>query len=115
MDRHKSCKVCTVSMRDLTIQTFCAGGKGGQNQNHNQKGVRLIHPPSGARGESREYKSQLANKRAALRRLAQTQAFVTWAKIQAGIRSMDEETIHAKVDASLQPCNLTIETGGPGN
>jgi protein subunit release factor B len=102
-------RVCTVTMKDLEIQTFCTGGKGGQNQNKNQTGVRLIHHPSGARGESREFKSQLQNKRAALRRLAQTKEFVLWAKKMAGISVTNEEEVNKKINKMMDEKNLKIE------
>jgi peptide chain release factor 2 len=52
---------------DLEMQTFCSGGPGGQHQNKTQSGVRLIHKPTGVRGESRTEKSQLKNKENALK------------------------------------------------
>lgn len=68
----------SVTTADLEIQTFSAGGPGGQHQNKRSTGVRIIHHASGARGESREERSQLQNKRNALRRLAGTAAFKFW-------------------------------------
>jgi peptide chain release factor 2 len=47
---------------DLTVQTFSAGGPGGQHQNKTQSGVRLIHKPTGVRAESRTERSQHKNK-----------------------------------------------------
>jgi protein subunit release factor B len=107
-------KVCTVTMKDIEIQTFCAGGAGGQNQNRNQTGVRLIHKHSGARGESREFKSQMQNKRAALRRLSKTKEFLCWAKRMAGVSILSEEEVERKVNGWLQEKNIKIEVGGPG-
>jgi protein subunit release factor B len=75
-------KVFSVTISDCEIQTFRAGGKGGQNQNKTESGVRIIHPPSGARGESREERSQLQNKRNAFRRMGQSETFKKWAKAQ---------------------------------
>ena len=60
----------SVTLADCEVQTFRSGGKGGQNQNKRDTGVRIIHHPSGARGESREERSQLQNKRAAFARMA---------------------------------------------
>ena len=70
--------VLSVTIDDCEIQTFRCGGKGGQNVNKRDTGVRIVHAPSGARGESREERSQLANKRAAFRRMAESTAFRMW-------------------------------------
>ena len=42
----------SVTRDDFTIQTFRAGGKGGQKQNKTDSGVRCIHNASGAVGEN---------------------------------------------------------------
>ena len=47
------------------METFRAGGPGGQNQNKRNTGVRWIHVPSGATGEARDHRTQGENKRAA--------------------------------------------------
>ena len=44
----------SVTKKDLRIDTFRAGGKGGQNQNKRNTGVRVTHPDSGAVGEARD-------------------------------------------------------------
>lgn len=62
--------VLSVTLKDCEVQTFRAGGKGGQNQNKRDTGVRIIHHPSGARGEARDERSQLQNKRLAFKRMA---------------------------------------------
>jgi peptide chain release factor 2 len=54
---------------DLEMQTFTSGGPGGQHQNKTQSGVRLIHKPTGMRGESRTERSQHKNKANALAQL----------------------------------------------
>ena len=60
----------SVTLKDCEVQTFRSGGKGGQNQNKRDTGVRIIHHPSGARGEARDERSQLLNKRLAFKRMA---------------------------------------------
>lgn len=62
--------VFSVTVKDCEVQTFRSGGKGGQNQNKRDTGVRIIHHPSGARGEARDERSQLQNKRLAFTRMA---------------------------------------------
>jgi len=51
------------------IETFMAGGKGGQHQNKTESGVRLVHLPTGLVASSREERSQHRNKAIALARL----------------------------------------------
>lgn len=75
-------RIVHITKKDLIRQTFRAGGKGGQKQNKTETGVRFIHPPSGARGESREHAKQLQNERAAFRRMAESSAMRVWIQKQ---------------------------------
>lgn len=58
-------RILSVTIKDCEVQTFRCGGKGGQNVNKRDTGVRIIHPPSGARGEGRDERSQWMNKKLA--------------------------------------------------
>lgn len=71
-------RILSVTLADCRVDTFHAGGKGGQNQNTRDTGVRIVHPPSGAVGESREERSQLQNKKAAFKRMAAHPKFKVW-------------------------------------
>lgn len=51
------------------VETFRAGGPGGQHQNVTESGVRLVHLPTGARASAREERSQHRNRALALARL----------------------------------------------
>lgn len=68
-------RVLSVTIHDCEVQHFRSGGKGGQNQNKRDTGTRVIHHPSGARGESREERSQLQNKKKAFRRMVESPKF----------------------------------------
>lgn len=68
-------KILSVTLDDCDVQHFRSGGKGGQNQNKRDTGTRIIHRASGARGESRDERSQLQNKRTAWRRMIETPTF----------------------------------------
>lgn len=52
----------------------------------------MIHHPSGARGESREERSQLQNKRAAFLRMIKTPQFDLWLRIETGRIAVIEDT-----------------------
>jgi protein subunit release factor A len=55
---------------DFRIDTFRAGGKGGQHQNTRDTGVRITDKETGLSAESRVHASQHANKKAAFKKLA---------------------------------------------
>lgn len=54
---------------DYRIEKFHCGGKGGQNVNKVESGVRVIHIPTGITVTSTEERSQYLNKQKALKRL----------------------------------------------
>ena len=100
-------RIIHLTKKDFTVQTFRAGGKGGQNQNARDSGVRIIHDASGARGESREHRTQPENKKAAFRRLVDSERFQTWLWIE-NARVTGE--LDRWVDDQMRPENLLIET-----
>jgi ribosome-associated protein len=51
------------------VETFRAGGPGGQHQNVTESAVRLVHLPTGVRVVAREERSQHRNRALALKRL----------------------------------------------
>lgn len=98
-------RIFSVTLADCRVDTFRAGGKGGQNQNKRETGVRVVHPPSGGTGESREERSQLQNKRVAFRRMAQSKKFQAWLRRQLG----HDALIRAEVEREMWPVNIKTE------
>ena len=94
--------VLTVTKGDFRVDTFRAGGPGGQNQNKRESGVRITHIESGFVGESREHKSQLQNKNAAFDRLSHNPKFQDWLKRKAGEVSFDVWATAAENNARLE-------------
>ena len=60
--------ICTDN--NVRFERFHCGGKGGQNVNKVETGVRLIHIPTGITVTSTAERSQLLNKKDALKKLA---------------------------------------------
>ena len=101
----------TVSIHDCEVQHFRSGGKGGQNQNKRDTGTRVIHHPSGARGESREERSQLQNKKKAFRRMADDPRFRLWVAIQTGrLAALEAEA--ARIDIPDADVQVEVRRGG---
>ncbi len=103
----------SVTLADCDLQTFRSGGPGGQHQNKSETGVRIVHRDSGARGECRENRSQLQNKKLAWKRMTEDPKFKIWLNRQIfqmrGIPSPEEQA--AK---DMQPDNLKIEVKDNG-
>lgn len=58
-----------VLLSQCRVDTFRAGGKGGQHQNRTESGVRLVHLPTGVTATARNERSQHRNRQIALARL----------------------------------------------
>lgn len=99
-------KILSVTIHDCEVQHFRSGGKGGQNQNKRDTGCRVIHHPSGARGESREERSQLQNKRAAFKRMAESPRFKVWLMRELGQEMVREQEF---ADMVIPPEQVKIE------
>lgn len=99
-------RVLHLTRKDFIRQTFRAGGPGGQNQNKRDTGVRFVHPGSGARGESREKRTQKENERLAFRRMAESDRFQKWLRVEHA-RAIG--AIDAAVAEAMRPENLLVE------
>jgi protein subunit release factor B len=101
-------KLFSVSIHDCRVDTFRAGGKGGQYQNKVESGVRVVHEASGAVGEARDSRDQLHNKRAAFTRMAESKQFQAWVRLKAAELATGK-TIDQLVDESLVDSNILVE------
>jgi protein subunit release factor B len=111
----------SLTKKDFEIETFRAGGKGGQNQNKRDTGVRIRHGESGAVAESREERTQLANKKIAFGRLTGSKVFRAWLNGKAHAvmgaaktREQIEKEVDALIERDLADGKILVETFGPG-
>lgn len=87
----------SYTKKDFRIDTFSAGGPGGQNQNKKQSGCRITHLPTGLVGESREHREFSRNKSTAFNRLVDLIKVYWTNKVRADKVISDEvvRTYHA--------------------
>ena len=102
-------KAFSITERGFKIQTFRAGGKGGQHQNTCDSGVRIIHRESGAVSESRSERSQYQNKRLAFKKLVKTNKFKIWLNRKVFQLDVKEKEMKEKVNRWLGEENLKVE------
>lgn len=112
-EQPKKTLLFSVTKKDFRIDTFRAGGKGGQNQNKTESGVRITHIESGAVGEARDSRDQSTNKTNAFKRCTESKKFKNWHRLKTafllqGIQDGEKE-IQRRVDEALQPKNLKVE------
>jgi len=108
----------SLTKKDFRIDTFRAGGKGGQNQNKTESGVRITHLESGAVGEARDSRDQSQNKKAAFERLINSKKFQSWHKLKTafmlqGIKDGEAE-IERRVNESMKEDNIKTEVKDNG-
>lgn len=90
------------------MQHFRTGGKGGQHQNKTDSGTRIIHEPSGARGECREHREQRQNTKAAFLKMVESPLFTYWVA-QESKRLRDEQTDLEWVAEQMAEENIVVE------
>lgn len=113
MSTKERVKILSVTMADCDLQTFAAGGNGGQRQNTCNTGVRIIHRASGARGEARDDRSQLRNKRAAWLRMTQDPKFQLWLRIALGQQmAIEAETTRYLQDIPAKDLRTEVKVDG---
>ena len=103
-------RILTVTIKDCRVDTFRCPGKGGQNVNKRDTGVRITHEPSGAIGHSCEERSQLQNKKTAFRRMSESPAFRTWVRLRTG----DSARVVSAVERELWPDRILAEVKKDG-
>lgn len=106
MERNKDDLLFSLTKKDFEIRTFRVGGNGGQKVNKTSSGVEIVHHASGARGRCTDTRSQLQNKKIALKRLTETKEFKLWLKMTTWNLKSDAQ-IEEEVDRELADPTIT--------
>jgi protein subunit release factor A len=107
-------KLFSITIDDCRVECIAStGGAGGQNKNRRHTAVRITHPPSGAVGFSADERDQLQNKRVAFRRMAESNAFQLWAKLECH-RLSSGKSIAELVEEAMTPENIKFEVRAEG-
>jgi protein subunit release factor B len=109
--------ILSLRKGDFVVTPFRGSGPGGQHRNKTATAIRIVHPASGARAESQEHKSQDQNKKAAWKRLRETDVFQLWlrkaiaeASLTAEQRDRMQQAINDAVERQMTPDKIKIET-----
>ena len=86
--------------KEYRIEKFHCGGKGGQNVNKVETGVRIIHIPTGLVAQSTEERSQFQNKQRAME------------KLQKKLAGLQQEQKEKQVNAAWREHNRIVR-GNP--
>lgn len=99
----------SVTAKDCVFQAFKGSGPGGQHRNKTSTAIRCTHPPSGAVGVASDDKSQHRNKKKAFRRMAESDKFKRWVKIEIARITGQLKEVEKEVDKQLQPNKIKTE------
>lgn len=98
-----------MTAKDFKWDTFRSGGKGGQNQNKVESGVRCTHEPSGAVGTARDSRDQHRNRKAAFLRCVNSEKFRKWHKMETARRLGQPKDVETRVTEMMLDENLKVE------
>jgi len=102
----------SVTKDDCRWDYYRCPGKGGQNVNKRDTGVRCTHPPSKAVGKSCDERSQGQNKRTAFKRMAESKEFKAWHKIECARRTGQLDLIEREVERQLHNIKVEVKENG---
>ena len=99
----------SVTAKDCRFKAFTGSGPGGQHRNKVATAIRCVHEPSGAVGTCTTHKSQHRNKKVAFGRMARSDKFQRWVRLEAARQTGALAEIERKVDRDMQPDRIRWE------
>lgn len=99
----------SVTKDDCRWDYFRCPGKGGQKVNKTSSGVRCTHKASGAVGQACDERSQHLNKRLAFERMAASNEFKDWHRIEVARRTGQLEQSKRRVEQEMQRIRVEVK------
>ncbi len=112
MERQKLFSVNGRDPKQCRWEYFIAPGKGGQKRNRCRSAARVTHIPSGATGQAVESRSQIKNKRAAFKRMGESEKFKRWVKLEAARKTGEAIDIERKVKEAMRHIKIECVQNG---
>ena len=112
MSKGKKKLLFTLTKDDFKWDYFRGTGAGGQHRNKTDSCVRCTHPPSGAVGQCCEHRSQHKNKPVAFERMAKTEEFKKWHKLECARRTGELDRIEREVERQMKLIKVEIKNEG---
>jgi protein subunit release factor B len=102
-------KLFSVTASDCNWSYYRGSGKGGQKKNKTSNCVQVTHIKSGASAYSEEGRSQRHNKETAFRKMAESDKFQKWLKVEIARRSGELALIEEQVEKELLKVSVEIK------
>ena len=101
----------SVTAHDCEWDYLRGKGKGGQKKNKTSSAVRCRHIPSGAMGYAEDTRSQIKNRQLAFMRMARSNEFKKWHRVEIARRTGELLEIKEKIEKDLKnPLITKIES-----
>lgn len=97
----------SVTAKDCRFDYYKGSGAGGQKRNKTSNAVRCTHKASGAVGKSEKGRSQRANKELAFKRMALTDEFKAWHRVECARVTGELQRIKERIDQQLADPTIT--------
>lgn len=101
--------IVSVTAADCRFDYFRGSGAGGQHRNKTDSACRCTHEASGAVGTAQDTRSQHENRRLAFGRMARSDRFQKWLKVEVARRTGRDLAAREAVERAMRRENLRIE------